>query len=63
MKAHAPRDVALTGGFQRALLSCAIFLLVAAAIALRATNSRSEPPAPGTGPADLDQVPAPELAS
>ena len=41
--AHAPRDLALTGGFQRALLACAIFLLAAAAIALRAANSRGEP--------------------
>jgi hypothetical protein len=34
---------ALTEGFQRALLVCAIFVLAAAAIALRATNTRGEP--------------------
>ena len=34
---------ALTEGFQRALLVCAIFVLAAAVIALRATNTRGEP--------------------
>jgi EmrB/QacA subfamily drug resistance transporter len=34
---------ALTEGFQRALLACAIFLVAAAVIALRATNTRGEP--------------------
>jgi EmrB/QacA subfamily drug resistance transporter len=33
---------ALTAGFHRALLACSIFLLAAAAIALRATNTRGE---------------------
>jgi hypothetical protein len=42
---HAAPDAALTAGFHRALLACAIFLLAAAVIALRATNSRSEPAA------------------
>jgi hypothetical protein len=32
-------------GFHRALLACAFFLLAAAVIALRATNSRGEPAA------------------
>jgi hypothetical protein len=46
-----------------ALLACAIFLLAAAVIALRATNSRGEPAAePGGIPAAPGQVPAPELA-
>ena len=58
--AHAPRDLALTGGFQRALLACAIFLLAAAAIALRAANSRGEPVA-HPGPTDHERIPAPEL--
>jgi EmrB/QacA subfamily drug resistance transporter len=34
---------ALTEGFQRALLICALFVLAAAAIALRSTNTRGEP--------------------
>jgi hypothetical protein len=34
---------ALTSGFQRALLACSIFMLAAAVIALRATNTRGEP--------------------
>jgi EmrB/QacA subfamily drug resistance transporter len=34
---------ALTLGFQRALVACGIFLLVAAVIALKATNTRGEP--------------------
>lgn len=44
LAAHAPPAVALTGGFQRALLTCAIFLLGAGVIALRATSTRGEPP-------------------
>jgi hypothetical protein len=49
-------------GFHRALLACAVFLLAAALLALRATNSRGEPAAhPGSTPAARDQVPAPEL--
>ena len=39
----APLHEALTGGFQRALLACSIFLLAAAVIALRAMNTRGEP--------------------
>jgi predicted MFS family arabinose efflux permease len=41
--AGMPLDHALTSGFQRALLACSIFLLAAAAIASRATNTRGEP--------------------
>jgi len=60
--AHTPPAAALTGGFQRALLTCAIFLLAAAIIALRATNTRGEPAAhPDHLPASLDRIPAPEL--
>jgi hypothetical protein len=38
---------ALTSGFQRALLVGSIFLLAAAVIALRATNTRGETREPG----------------
>ena len=62
LAAHAPRDAAVTAGFHRALLACAIFLLAAAAIALRATNSRGEPAQPGGTHAAHGQVRAPELA-
>jgi len=62
LTAGAPRAGALTAGFQRALLACAIFLLAAAVIALRATNTRSEPAAqPDHLPASHDRIPAPEL--
>ena len=47
---------ALTEGFQRGLLACAIFVFVAALIALRATNTRGEPVA------GLAPEPAPEVA-
>jgi EmrB/QacA subfamily drug resistance transporter len=57
-----PRTAALTGGFQRSLLACAIFLLAAAVIALRATNSRGEPAAlPDDIHSGDDRIPAPEL--
>ncbi|HEY1568687.1 MAG TPA: hypothetical protein VGF68_16785, partial [Solirubrobacteraceae bacterium] len=63
LAAHAPRDAALTAGFHRALLACAFFLLAAAVIALRATNSRGELATDPSGiPAARDQVPAPEPA-
>jgi EmrB/QacA subfamily drug resistance transporter len=39
----ASDPAALTSGFQSALLVCSIFLLAAAVIGLRATNSRGEP--------------------
>jgi EmrB/QacA subfamily drug resistance transporter len=55
LAAHTPPPAALTGGFQRALLACVIFLLAAAIIALRATNTRGEPPA---HPSDLPASPA-----
>jgi MFS family permease len=62
LAAHASQDAALTAGFHRALLACAVFLLAAAVIALRATNSRGEPVThPSHTPAVRDQVPAPEL--
>jgi predicted MFS family arabinose efflux permease len=40
---HASRAEALTGGFQRALVACSAFLLGAAVIGLRATDTRGEP--------------------
>jgi EmrB/QacA subfamily drug resistance transporter len=41
---HTPPPEALTAGFQRALLAGSIFILAAAVIALRATNTRGETP-------------------
>ena len=43
LAAHVHPAHALTAGFHQALLACAIFLLAAAGIALRATNTRGEP--------------------
>jgi len=43
LAAGAPPPEALTEGFQRALLACAIFVFAAAGIGLRATNTRGEP--------------------
>jgi EmrB/QacA subfamily drug resistance transporter len=40
--AGVPTDVALTAGFQRALVACSLALVVAAALATRATNTRGE---------------------
>ena len=42
---HTPQAAALTAGFHRALLACAVCLLAAAVIALRAANTRGEPAA------------------
>jgi EmrB/QacA subfamily drug resistance transporter len=44
LAAHAPLPHALTGGFSRALLVGSIFILAAAVIGLRATNTRGEQP-------------------
>ncbi len=54
--ARATVKDALTAGFGRALLACSLFLVVAAATALRATNTRGEPAA---GHA-LERIPIPE---
>jgi MFS family permease len=54
----APIHEALTSGFQRALLACSIFMVAAAVIAMRATNTRGEP---ASVPA-LEVVPVPESA-
>jgi EmrB/QacA subfamily drug resistance transporter len=47
LAAHTAPAQALTSGFQRALLAGSIFILAAAIIALRATNTRGEAPQPG----------------
>ena len=59
LAAGASQPEALTEGFQRALLACALFVLVAAFIALRATNTRGEPAAAPVPEA----VPEPETAA
>jgi predicted MFS family arabinose efflux permease len=46
---HTPVSDALTSGFQRALLASSIFLVAAAVVALRATNTRGEEPEPVAG--------------
>ena len=63
LTAHAPPAAALTAGFRSALLACAVFLLGAAVIGMRAANSRGEPVIRPAGThAAREQVPAPELA-
>jgi MFS family permease len=52
---HTPPAEALTAGFQRALLASSIFLVAAAVVALRATNTRGEQQPP--------RVAAPEAAA
>jgi EmrB/QacA subfamily drug resistance transporter len=42
LAAHAPTAEALTEGFQRALLASSVFLVAAAVVGLRATNTRGE---------------------
>jgi len=44
LAAHTPLPHALTAGFSRALLVGSVFLLAAAVIGLRATNTRGEQP-------------------
>jgi len=46
LSSGTPAANALTDGFQRALLAGSIFIFAAAIIALRATNTRDEAPAP-----------------
>jgi EmrB/QacA subfamily drug resistance transporter len=55
LAAGNPQPEALTEGFQRGLLACAIFVFAAALIALRATNTRGEPMA------ELVSEPTPEM--
>jgi EmrB/QacA subfamily drug resistance transporter len=58
--AHAGAASALTGGFHAALVACSAFLVGAAVIAARATNTRGQQ-ATGDAPAAA-QVPIPEAA-
>jgi EmrB/QacA subfamily drug resistance transporter len=58
LRAHATVHEALTSGFQRALLACSVAMLLAAVIAMRATNTRGEPVASS----GLEPVPVPESA-
>jgi EmrB/QacA subfamily drug resistance transporter len=51
LSVHASQPDALTSGFRHALVACSIFLVAAALIALRATNTRGEPVAADTAPA------------
>ena len=56
-----PQLQALTGGFHWALLAASLFLLAAALIALRATNTRGQAPHPETTTARETQSLLPEL--
>ena len=58
--AHASTARALTGGFHAALLGCSAFLVGAAVIAARATNTRGQQ-ATGNAPAEV-QVPIADAA-
>jgi EmrB/QacA subfamily drug resistance transporter len=51
LASHTSQPDALTSGFRHALVACSIFLVAAALIALRATNTRGEPVAADTTPA------------
>jgi predicted MFS family arabinose efflux permease len=58
---HVSGATAYTDGFQRALFVCSLFLIGAALIATRATNTRGEPTAPEESPASShtpDRLPA-----
>jgi EmrB/QacA subfamily drug resistance transporter len=58
LASHTPPADALTSGFQRALLASSIFLLAAAVVALRATNTRGEQQQPGTeAPREIERQP------
>jgi EmrB/QacA subfamily drug resistance transporter len=63
---HATAPDALTSGFRRALLAGSIFILAAAIIGLRATNTRGETDQPAkdlaTGPAEAPQLSSPDPA-
>jgi EmrB/QacA subfamily drug resistance transporter len=57
LAAGSSPSAAATGGYQRALLAASVFLLVAAVIALRATNSRLTGPLADLRPADPAATP------
>jgi EmrB/QacA subfamily drug resistance transporter len=54
---HAPKTAALTAGYQRALLVSSIFVLTAAIIALRSSDTREAAPSPAI-PTNLATDPA-----
>ena len=54
LAAHAPHPVALASGFGHALLACSLFLVAAAVIAARTTNTR------GHGSSSSAQIPSAE---
>jgi EmrB/QacA subfamily drug resistance transporter len=60
---HTAPAEALTSGFQRALLASSIFVLAAALIALRATNTRGQTPQPAPEPTpEPTPEPAPDTS-
>jgi EmrB/QacA subfamily drug resistance transporter len=70
LAAHVSLPEALTSGFHQALLASSLFLVAAAVIALRATNTKGEPP-DGMQPTETPEVtmeaegqssPVPEIA-
>ncbi len=62
LAAHAALPDALTGGFQRGLLVGSVFLVAAAVLGLRATNTRGERPEQTTAQG-ASRVGEPELAA
>ena len=54
---HTPKTAALTAGYQRALLVSSIFVLTAAIIALRSSDTRETAPSPAI-PTNLATDPA-----
>jgi MFS family permease len=58
LAAHVSLPEALTSGFHRALLASSLFLVAAAVIALRATNTKGEPP-DGMQPTEMPEVRVP----
>jgi EmrB/QacA subfamily drug resistance transporter len=56
LNTHAPKNVALTAGYQRALLVSSIFVLAAAIIALRSSNTTPTTETPRTGAIPNDQL-------
>jgi EmrB/QacA subfamily drug resistance transporter len=57
---HTPPASALTQGFSRGLTACAVFLVAAAVIGLRATDTRGEQSSGGTTPGTTDAEATPE---
>jgi EmrB/QacA subfamily drug resistance transporter len=62
LAAHAPRPEALTAGFHRALLASSLFLLAAAVLGLRTTNTRGESEEAVTEPRPEHEPRVPALA-